>query len=467
MLQPQDVRIALEQMVTEQVLPISRRYDYNPQSFHLQPQWKPVVLVIGNYSSGKSTLINELLGCNVQRTGQAPTDDCFTILSGVEPYPQPGEPCRVVEEVPGTTLVNDSSLPFASFKRFGTRFVSHFLMKKVNSPILRNLVLIDSPGMLDSVAELDRGYNYQEVIGRLAELADLVVLVFDPHRAGTIKETYVAIRSTLPQATSEDRVLFVLNRIDECTNLMDLVRCYGVLCWNLSQMTGRKDIPRVYLTYSPNAGRGNSKFDELADERSELVEKIQQAPRLQINHLLGTVDHHLHKLELLTGTLARVTTRYRSGIRQYIQNAAIAVIGAAFFVDTIVALLVGNISRSSIGRLFTGQFWDWPLLFLLFLLVAGTAFAVWHFRRVFRPRLHQHLRETIDEYAALDNRYNLDLWETLRSKAVQLLENPANLSSFAPHRANAAKLRKILTDDMKQLYERHLGAGSRPERELA
>jgi EH domain-containing protein 1 len=462
MLQPQDVRIALENLVADSIVPIAQRYDYSPQTFHLQPQWKPVVLVIGNYSSGKSTLINELLGGSVQRTGQAPTDDCFTVIAGTDPIAGSEEACRVLEEVPGTTLINDSTLPFSSFKKFGTRFISHFLMKKVNSPILKNLVLIDSPGMLDSVAEQDRGYDYQEVIGQLAELADLVVLVFDPHRAGTIKETYVAIRSTLPQATSEDRVLFVLNRIDECKNLVDLVRCYGVLCWNLSQMTGRKDIPRVYLTFSPNARREDgAKFEELADERSELVEKIEQAPRLQISHLLGTVDHHLHKLELVTGTLARAARRYNTKLMQYLQGAAILVIVAAFALDTVVAMTVGNIHRSSMGRLFSGQFFEWPLLFLLFLFAILIAGVVYHFRHRYRPRLQQAILDNLDELAVLENRYRRDLWESVRPKMEQLLADPKNLSPFAPHRANFNKVRKLISEDMRQLYERHLGSNLR------
>ena len=36
---------------------------------------------------------------------------------------------------------------------------------------LQNLAIIDTPGMLDSITERDRGYNYQEVIGDLAQIA--------------------------------------------------------------------------------------------------------------------------------------------------------------------------------------------------------------------------------------------------------------------------------------------------------
>ena len=52
-------------------------------------------------------------------------------------------------------------------------FASHFRLKSVKSDFLSNLAIIDTPGMLDSVSEKDRGYNYQEVIGEMARLADL------------------------------------------------------------------------------------------------------------------------------------------------------------------------------------------------------------------------------------------------------------------------------------------------------
>lgn len=45
----------------------------------------PFALILGNHSSGKSTFINYLLENNIQASGVAPTDDCFTII-GALPY---------------------------------------------------------------------------------------------------------------------------------------------------------------------------------------------------------------------------------------------------------------------------------------------------------------------------------------------------------------------------------------------
>lgn len=458
MLKAQDVRRQLEDLLSNEVAPIARRYRYDALGAPMQTQWKPIVLVIGNYSSGKSTLINELLGAPVQRTGQAPTDDCFTVLVGPDGGYNPARPTEVVEETPGHTVVNDLSLPFSGFKQFGSRFISHFVLKRINTPALENLAIIDSPGMLDSVTELDRGYDYQKVIGRLAELADLVVLVFDPHRAGTIKETYVSIRSTLPQATSEDRVVFVMNRIDECKNLSDLLRCYGVLCWNLSQMTGRKDIPRIFLTYSPTLSQGTGGFGELARERDELVEKIAQAPRLQVSHLLGAVDNHLHKLELLARTMASATERYRRAVFSYWQAAVGGSLAAAVVLDSLLALLLGQFRRGSVGRLFSGSFFDWPLVLPLGIAALGLFGAYQYYLRRWQPSLREEIGAELESHAGLDTRYARDLWDAVGPKARELWDDPKVSGAFSHHRISATRLRRVLDERMRELYEQHLGS---------
>ena len=148
--------------------------------------------------------------------------------------------------------------------------------------------------MLDAVAERDRGYDYQEVISDLAQLADLILVMFDPHKAGTIRESRESLRHTLPQATYEDRVVFVLNRMDECRNLEDLLRVYGTLTWNLSQMTGRKDIPRIFLTYSAAevAEPVPEHLKLLENQRQKLRELMQDTPRHRLDHLANFIEEH-------------------------------------------------------------------------------------------------------------------------------------------------------------------------------
>ena len=297
------LRTELLEMVSEQLTPVAMRYGYSEVPLETNIKWRPQVLVLGNYSSGKSTLINEFLGTEVQGTGQAPTDDSFTVITYDESEPEDA-PIRVTDQRDGKFLLNDPEYPFETLKKHGQRFASHFRLKKINSPFLKNLAIIDTPGMLDSITERDRGYNYQDVIGDLAQIADLVLVLFDPHKAGTVREAHTSLRDTLPAKTFEDRVLYVLNRIDECVSMTDLLRVYGTLCWNLSQITGRKDIPMIHLTYSPVAAEKSGRAEDpqaaylhyLDNQREELKKAVLQAPCHRLDNLASFVETHGERL---------------------------------------------------------------------------------------------------------------------------------------------------------------------------
>ena len=308
---------------SEQLLtPLAVKYNLSTASMDAKMGWMPTVLILGNYSSGKSTLINEMLGREVQRTGQAPTDDCFTVIT----Y-KAGE----MEERDGFSLVESESLPFGSLKKYGSKFRSHFRMKAIDAPILKEICIIDTPGMVDSVTELNRGYDYQKVIGELAEISDLILLMFDPHKAGTIRETYESLKQTLPTVTSEDRIIFVMNRVDECQNLNDLLRVYGTLCWNLSQMTGRKDIPLIYMTWAEQEFR--QKVDSgflaiLENQREDLKRNILKAPKAKLYHLVSYLDQQAAVLSsIVVGlqeySMARVRRRNRSLLSSLIMTLSV------------------------------------------------------------------------------------------------------------------------------------------------
>ena len=79
----------------------------------------PIVLVVGNHSSGKSSFINHLLGSNIQRASQAPWDDKFTVFMHHQQY-QHTSPTRTVTsfsaahyvEQSGEGLALNQNLPF-------------------------------------------------------------------------------------------------------------------------------------------------------------------------------------------------------------------------------------------------------------------------------------------------------------------------------------------------------------------
>ncbi len=436
----------LQNKVNKKIAPLFSKYDMDFSSLESSMKWKPIVLIIGNYSSGKSTLINELIGADIQRTGQAPTDDAFTVLTS--------EGSNRPAEVPGSTLINDDNLPFVKFRKFGEKLTSHLCLKNIDSPTFENMAIIDSPGMLDATTEKDRGYDYMEVLGEFAKMADLIVLMFDPHKAGTIKETYSAIRNTLPEKSGEDRIIFVMSRIDECDNISDLVRSYGTLCWNMSQMTGRKDIPHIYLTYSPDVAHVPKDVESWPQERTALMEKIHAAPNLRINHILEDIDRQVNELQIVSEAMAEFSQR---GRKLFMKIGKITVglgLGLFCFGDVLTNSLISLPHQTLISALRGEGLSFMNLLFPLVLLCGTLALGVVIFNNFgFKGLLKKTLSDSSD-LVTLDNEYRRNLWNKMAGHTEELIRNSKSKDLWQGHTSNLAKIRRFLDGDLKKYYDK-------------
>jgi hypothetical protein len=336
-------------------------------------------------------------------------------------------------------------------KKHGQSFASHFRLKKVNSPFLQTLAVIDTPGMLDSITERDRGYNYQEVIGDLAQLADLILVLFDPHKAGTVREAHISLRDTLPTRTFEDRVLFVLNRIDECATLIDLIRVYGTLCWNLSQITGRKDIPPIHLTYSPRAAaespdsyRKNATYlPHLENQREFLKQAILQAPRHRLDHLATFVETHseriAHFLEALVG--------YRKNLRRFWVRFSMAGIAASILVGTTVdaGLFFSGILTSPSPALHAAVGGG----------ISAASLALWLtlLSKVFRARFHRRQLRGIDKLTVQDTQTRKDTWQAVRDVVHTYLEKTGGRYSRQEAARDLSEIQKVHEKGTREIRE--------------
>lgn len=442
------LRSELLEMVAEHLTPIALYYGYSDVPLETTIKWRPQVLLLGNYSSGKSTLINDFLGARIQATGQAPTDDSFTVITYDDSQTADAK-ISVTEERDGKYLLNDPQYPFETLKKHGQRFAAHFKLKKVNAPFLKNLAIIDTPGMLDSITERDRGYNYQEVIGDLAQIADLVLVLFDPHKAGTVREAHTSLRDTLPARTFEDRVLFVLNRIDECTSMIDLLRVYGTLCWNLSQITGRKDIPMIHLTYSAHDAsqstkrRDTSYLQYLENQREELKKAVLQAPCYRLDNLASFVETHGERLAHFLEALISYRKRARKmRLKAFAVGLVISLlIGVAGFVLSLISpLLAGTdmVIKSAIGG-------GAALLFLIFWSTAP--------RRFFFKRFHKKAIQNMNNLTALNSQTRQDNWEAVRELVLKHLQSTNGRFSLSEVRQRFTTVWKVYEKGSKEIRE--------------
>ncbi|GKY93551.1 hypothetical protein MPSEU_000322500 [Mayamaea pseudoterrestris] len=287
------------------IMPLNERLrgPLSPQSD--QGTALPFVFLVGNHSSGKSSFINYVLGRKIQTSGVAPTDDSFTVIA-------PGPSDR---DQDGPALIGDPDLGFSQLRQFGPTLMHHTTLK-IRSNIDSNFIICDSPGMIDAPANylmaeqrqqgsisrqaggaaatstMDRGYDFTGVVSFLADRADIVLLFFDPDKPGTTGETLSTLLHSL--SGMDHKLLIVLNKADQFKKIHDFARAYGSLCWNLSKVIPRKDLPRIYtmclpvaenVTEEPPAG-----LQDLHTARDEVVAEVRKAPSRRMDNVLT----HLH-----------------------------------------------------------------------------------------------------------------------------------------------------------------------------
>ena len=115
----------------------------------------------------------------------------------------------------------------------------------------------------------------------------------------------------------DHKFLIVMNKVDMFERSADFARSYGALCWNLSKVIPRKDLPRIYTTYTPLdtpytspsegaqsraaqrsfQGGGPSKAD-LDVVRNEIMNEIKNAPFRRVDNMISAVFDQTRLLKM-------------------------------------------------------------------------------------------------------------------------------------------------------------------------
>ena len=187
---------------------LAKRYYYKFKRPVVTSGGVPCMLFLGNHSSGKSSMVNWLLGGGVQDVGLAPTDDGFTVIMHGE----------TEEDVCGPAAIARLPEEFDGLKLFGADFLQRLRVKVRDRDLLRSVTLIDSPGMIDSAAgTVNRSYDFEGVVRHLAELCDMVFFLLDPDKPGTTGESVTVFSRCLSGVEFKLRVL--LNKCDAFSSL--------------------------------------------------------------------------------------------------------------------------------------------------------------------------------------------------------------------------------------------------------
>mmetsp|Transcript_6348 Transcript_6348/g.10527 ORF Transcript_6348/g.10527 Transcript_6348/m.10527 type:complete len:515 (-) Transcript_6348:42-1586(-) len=273
----------LARLYRKKILPLelSSRYGHfhspplSPSDFDSPPQ----VMLLGQYSVGKTSFIKYLLGRDFPgiRVGPEPTTDRFTaVLWG-----------RSDKIIPGAALCSQAHRPFAGLNPFGNNFLSRMEGSECDAAILQNITLIDTPGILSGQKQISRNYDYESVLKWFAERSDLIIVMFDAHKLDISDELKRAMEIMIPHL---DKVRVVLNKADSIST-QQLMRVYGALMWSLGKVMNTPEVCRVYMGSFWDAPLQNTEQAELLQrEEMDLLHDImslpQQAVMRRINELV-------------------------------------------------------------------------------------------------------------------------------------------------------------------------------------
>jgi len=268
-----DVTDGLKTIYKEHLLPFEKEYKYH--EFHSpmleDPDFdgKPLVMLMGQYSTGKTTFIRYLLEKDFpgMRIGPEPTTDTFHVIDYGE---EDGK-------IPGNVLAVDTKKPFTQLKQFGGTFLSRFECSTTKSSVLKSVSFLDTPGILAGEKQsLNRGYDYVAVLKWFAERADRIILLFDAHKLDISDEFKQAIESIREH---DDKIRICLNKADMMSH-QQLMRVYGALMWSLSRILGNPEVTRIYVgSFWNQPLQFAANRDLFEAEQEDLFDDLQGLPR--------------------------------------------------------------------------------------------------------------------------------------------------------------------------------------------
>ncbi|XP_046972263.1 sarcalumenin [Vanessa cardui] len=208
---------------------LSNRHFGDPEIFS-----KPLVLFMGPWSGGKSSILNYLTGIEFTewslRTGAEPSPAYFNILMhGKEP--------AVLD---GTQLAADWT--FSGLQKFGQGLEERLRGLKYPSKLLEKVNIVEIPGILEVRKQVSRVFPFNDACQWFIDRADIIFLVYDPSKLDVGPETE-AILDQLKGRESQTRI--VLNKGD-IVKPEELMRVQSALIWNISPLMSSPQPPVMY-----------------------------------------------------------------------------------------------------------------------------------------------------------------------------------------------------------------------------
>ena len=270
------------------------------QSYADKVSWWPLIAVLGTFSAGKSTFINDYLEFSLQRTGHQAVDDKFTVIC----FAADGQS----KTLPGTALDADPRFPFylvgreieAEAEGEGRRLDSYLQLKTCPCEKLKGKILVDSPGFDAD----DQRTATLRIADRIIERSDLVMVFFDAHKPepGAIRDTLEHLVEKAVERHDATKFIYILNQIDvtaDENNLEDVVAAWQRALAQKGLTAGR--FYRVFsltaCAHIENEEAARRLIDWREQDMADLEQRLEEVETHRVYRVADALRHHCRHIE--------------------------------------------------------------------------------------------------------------------------------------------------------------------------
>ncbi|XP_019515890.1 PREDICTED: sarcalumenin isoform X2 [Hipposideros armiger] len=296
----------LRKIYHSSIKPLEQSYRYNELRQHEitdgEITSKPMVLFLGPWSVGKSTMINYLLGLEDTRyqlyTGAEPTTSEFTVLMH-------GPKLKTIE---GIVMAADSARSFSPLEKFGQNFLEKLIGIEVPHKLLERVTFVDTPGIIENRKQQERGYPFNDVCQWFIDRADLIFVVFDPTKLDVGLELEMLFRQLKGR---ESQIRIILNKADNLATQM-LMRVYGALFWSLAPLINVTEPPRVYVSsFWPQDYKPDTHRELFLKEEISLLEDLNQVIENRLENKIAFIRQHAIRVRIHALLVDRYLQTYK------------------------------------------------------------------------------------------------------------------------------------------------------------
>lgn len=303
------------------------------ESFATKVPWWPMISILGTFSSGKSTFINEFVGQKLQNTGNQAVDDKFTVVCYGNDQDNRVLPGRALDADPRFPFYQMSAAIEESTPGEGERIDVYLQLKTARSEALQGKILIDSPGF-----DADEQRNSTlRITDRIIDLSDLVLVFFDARHPepGAMQDTLEHLVSKTISRPDSNKFLYILNQIDNAAREDNPEEVFAA--WQRALAQKGLTAGRFYSIYSLNASvtiedpKLRQRFEsKRATDMAEIETRMQQVEVERAYRIIGVLEHTAKTIQdKVIPTVREARERWRR--RAALFDAIIGIVALAGF----------------------------------------------------------------------------------------------------------------------------------------